>query len=257
MIASFLERVGTPSVLRVVSDGTVTHQTCAALRRICPTIEVMTFRAFSSTERQRAIVTQFAEKHPLGKKLSLIMAEGPHPILYVDSDVEFLSGGHRLREFVRRDGAPRYMQQWVDGYDERMTRGLDLLPGVNAGLVLIPRPLDWAESLARLELAVGLPTDLTEQTAVAIAFTRAFAQPFPSDEFILTWDDATRPWDPYARRDVVVRHYSGTLRWKLWLRGGPRGLRHLPAAATAYFTSLVWRCFLRGWAALYRAAHRV
>ena len=53
----------------------------------------------------------------------------------------------------------------------------------------------------------------------------------PPDEFVLSYDDMKWPWDSYRRSDVVLRHYASHLiRWKLWLYGGPHGLRTLPRA---------------------------
>ena len=50
--------------------------------------------------------------------------------------------------------------------------------------------------------------------------------------------EVDRPWDAYATRDIVLRHYaSPILRWKLWLKGGPRGLRSIPQAWMASVAS--------------------
>jgi hypothetical protein len=127
-------------------------------------------------------------------------------------------------------------------YDERMIEGLDVLPGANAGFCLFRRTPDWSLAFDRLAAVVEDATSLSEQTAVAITLTREGARPLPADQFILNWDDLGIPWDPYARRDVVLRHYATPARrWKLWLRGGPRGLRTLPRAGVEAVAS-----YLRG-----------
>jgi hypothetical protein len=124
-----------------------------------------------------------------------------------------------------------------------MTAGLSLLPSINSGAVLIPRALGGPDSLARLGVAVDSPNILIEQTAVAATFTYEEVRGYPSDQFILTWDDIQWPSAPFARGDVILGHYASTLlRSKLWLHGGSRGLPCVSAATAEHLSAIAPSC---------------
>ena len=241
MVSSLIRHVGMPRRLDVVSDGTLSQRTSSALRHMCPVARVLGAES----------LTDPLPGHPLGKLLRdnafpfalklLVVAQPPTdvPRLYLDSDIEFFRGAGRFRELIAAPmTAPRYMSLGTFDYDERLTDGLKLLPGANAGFILAARRLPWRLAFDRLAAVAETAVPISEQTAVAIALTQARAEALPEDDYILAWDDLGVPWDPYARRGVVLRHYaSPARRWKMWLRGGPSGMRTLPrAVATALFT---------------------
>ena len=231
MIESFVSQVGEPAEILLVSDGSLTRDTTELLTGLSPSVRVTSFPGFIQEHPPPALVEQYAQIDLWGVKLAVEMRPpSGRPLIYTDSDVLFLGGGARLREYLAGD-RPRYMRQEVDAYDERLTDGSDVLPGVNAGFYICPREIDWTEPVERLARVIDEPTIFTEQTVLALALTAAGAEPLPPDEFVLSYDDLKWPWDRYRRRDIVVRHYaSHEIRWKLWLHGGPAGLRTLPRA---------------------------
>ncbi len=241
MLDSLLRRAGRPAEIQVISDGSLSPSTRSALLALDPSIHVCEFAEFARRQRLPDAVVTFAAAQPFGMKFGVLLTPvSDRPVLYVDSDVEFLRGARRLTEWVESfDDAPRYMADAISevplaGYDPRVIGDLDVLPSVNAGVCLFSRQPDWAPALRALQDVADSPTFLTEQTLVAITMTLEHGKPFPPDEFILRWEDAGRPWDLYSRTDRVLRHYaSPILRWKMYLRGGARGLRTLPVAIAA------------------------
>jgi hypothetical protein len=235
MVTSFLQHVGQPQSFSVFSDGSLSNETIAALQRLSPIVRVTPAVELAFPLHGHPIEAAVrADKFPHATKL-LVLAQSPQsrPRLYLDTDIEFFPGAWRFRQCVARSPArPRYMAADVFYYDERMTTDLDLLPAVNAGFVLLSKSISWRRAFDRLMLVLDAPTGLSEQTAVAIALSEASAAALPEADYVLAWDDLRFPWDPYARRDTVLRHYaSPAIRWKLWLRGGPKGVKALPRAA--------------------------
>jgi hypothetical protein len=245
MVRSFLSRVGRPASFVIFSDGTVSETTRAALQRLSPAVRVVDFDGWIASKALATPIKRFAETHVLGKKIPIMMeASWERPLLYVDSDIEFLSGASRFRSLLAEGragkGRPRYQLE-IDtnrrhaGYDERLAREVPaVLPRVSSGFNLLFDPLDWSQALAVVHPFIETPTFLTEQTTFAIAMTANDGEALPEGDYILRWEDLDRPWDRYGRKDVVMRHYgSARLRWKMWAKGGPAGMRALPQALSA------------------------
>jgi len=239
MMRSFLSRVGRPRSFLVLSDGSISEDTATALRRLSPIVTGVDFHEWAAEQPLPDVVRRFADSHVLGKKIAGMLGEPfPRPRLYVDSDIEFLRGAHRFRELVEAGGSrPRYQLDVAvaareGGYDERIVSAVrEMLPRVSSGFNLLFEQLDWAGALDALAPIVDAPTFLTEQTTFAVAMTDNAGLALPEDDYVLQWHDLDRPWDAFARKDVVMRHYgSALLRWKMWLKGGDRGLWALPAA---------------------------
>jgi hypothetical protein len=245
MTWSFLAHVGTPHRLTVVSDGTLTGRTTAAVRALSDAVEVCELSQHATDLPEHPLAPHLLAGDFIHAKKLAVLAQPPRgrPRLYLDTDIEFFAGAHRFRHVVAdSDSAPRFMEHDEYYYDERVVAGLDVLPAVNAGFCLFKRPADWSPAFDRLLAVLDSPVGLSEQSAVAITLTREGARPLPADLYILRWDDLGMPWDAYARRDIVLRHYAhAARRWKLWLRGGPAGPRTLPAAALEAATAAVRR----------------
>jgi len=238
MASSFVRHAGHPAELVVVDDGSLSRATADAVRRVSRSVRVTSLPEFATALPEHPLSERLvAGAFPHAKKLALLaQGLGERPRLYADTDIEFFPAAARLRAYVEDpDPRPRYNLHADDAgalYDPRMTEGLELAPGVNAGFCLFRGPVDWRPAFDRLAPVADDATPLSEQTAVAIAMAGAGGVPLPEDQFVLAWDDLRVPWDPYARGGAVLRHYaSPARRWKLWLRGGPAGMRTLPLAA--------------------------
>jgi hypothetical protein len=238
MAWSLLSRLGRPSEIQIVSDGTVTDATARALERLDRSISVVDWREFAGYPDLPEPVVRYAEVHPLGKKLAVLMAIHRWPTIFVDSDIEFFRGAPRLAHLLQSgDGANHYLYNGPGGYDERIISGLDLPEGINSGFFLLRAPLNWDEGLRRLADVADSGGPWTEQTVFAIALSQVGARSFPTEDYVVYWDDVKFPWDHVAGRDVVMRHYLAWIqRWKLWMRGGPAGYRTLPIAVPVELT---------------------
>lgn len=242
MVASFLSLVGRPKAITIVCHDDL-GDAVDALRRFDAPIECLSFAEYADRENIPPVVRRFAQVHGFGRKLAVLMKRPAGcPVVYTDTDIEFFQGGYRLAELLRSPGRnPWYLYDVGaatapgGGYDERLLEPDQdpVIQGVNGGFCVFPTPVDWDPVLDRLKPAVDTPLFLTEQTVVAMLMTQEHAWALPSRDYILSWDDSASPIDRH-RGDTVMRHYaSPVLRWKLWLRGGHRGMRTLPMALAA------------------------
>jgi hypothetical protein len=231
MAHSFLSQVGRPRRFCVVSDGTVSARTARAVTALDGCVEVIDWRELIDSPLPPAI-ERYAGMFPLGKKLAMLVSLRGWPALVLDSDIEFFSGGHRLRSLLEGDDPSHwYQHNGTDAYDARLTDGLEMLGAVCSGVMLLRSELDWTTGIERLERYAESGGDWTEQTVAAIALTQAGARVLPRDDYVVYWDDIKYPWDHHAGTDIVLRHYLAYMqRWKMWMRGGPSGYRTIPWA---------------------------
>lgn len=232
MIWSLLREVGQPIEILVVSDGTLSTQSIAAIERLNVATSVVDWTHFVDLDDLPSAVVAYAEHHPLGKKLAVLLSLRDWPVMFVDSDIEFFTGGDRLRaEVSAGDRGLRYLEEPTRAYDERLLLGRQLRDGINSGFFIASRPLIWEEGLTRLGNFGADGGEWTEQTVFALAADVSGGRPLPPEDYVVYWDDIKWPWDHIAGRNVVLRHYLSYLqRWKLWMRGGPMGYKSVPIA---------------------------
>jgi hypothetical protein len=237
MVTSFLRYVGSPAKVRVVSDGSISPATDSALRALTDRLEVVPWQGVLGPWTPSAIAT-LAERTHSGRKLALLVAMSERDPgtkrLYVDSDIEFFRGGRRLRELISAmelGDPPYYMHDTYLSYDERvLARVGEITPHINAGMVLTASPLNWRIADDAFDPHWDPPFNFVEQTAVAAVLSAAGARPFSKGDYRIYWRDRRLPWDALARKDIVCRHYTALLKWKMWLKGGPRGRKTLLTA---------------------------
>ena len=237
MLDSFFCHAGRPTSVTVIDDGSLTPETSDAIRSLSPVVSLAHWGEFKESLPD-ASAALYAEKHPLGRKLLAIAAlplSPSRPTVFVDSDVEFFSGASRLSRYCADPLVDHaYMREPTgSGYDTRLLGDGDLAdrPGINSGFLILRKPLPWKAAVLRLGNAAKDPGPWTEQTVCALALADASARELPMSDFVVSWDDLKYPWDQVAGSDVVCRHYLSWLqRWKMWMRGGPRGRRTLPRA---------------------------
>lgn len=224
-VRSFLVHVGVPREFVVVSDGTITDESKALIRLIRPsTISVQSVEEYAGP-RLTESVRDFMSKSPWGAKLASIMATADRaPAMYVDADVLCFPHASDLRALCEAE-VPLFMLDVAPYLDQRMLPDQvleDVALPVNAGMLFMPRPLDWTLSLTRLDLLDGAePSGYTEQTAVHLAFHGVGAQPFPPDRYVVSpLRMRTRPHVRVRRRDVCARHYTRPQRGLFWLEVG-------------------------------------
>ena len=233
-LTGFIRHVGEPASILIVSDGSVSGSLAGRLNRLSPKAKVVSWDELLDPSSLPGTVRRYAEIDALGRKLAVLMqlpVSDVRPTVFVDSDVEFFPSAAGMRPMLERSDSPvQYMSEPGNPLDLRIVGGR-VNAGVNSGFVIFPRPLDWEIALVGLSKAMPRPSPTTEQTVFAIAATAAGGEPLPMEKFVVSWDDLKWPWDLTRKRGAYCRHYLSWLqRWKMWLRGGPKGFRTLPAA---------------------------
>jgi hypothetical protein len=152
----------------------------------------------------------------MGRKLAVELAlplDGP--TVYLDSDVLAFAAAAELPALA---GESWYLVDCEDVYlDRRLLRSHDEAASpVNAGFLVLGRPPDWEDALARLARLDGEPGFHTEQTLVHLALHAAGARPLDARRYVVATDDMARRGDAHRPRGPVLRHYTSPVRHKFW-----------------------------------------
>jgi hypothetical protein len=221
-VRCFLARVGIPKEFVVVSDGTITDESSAVIRSILPgVLSVQSVEEYVGAYELHQAVRDFMAKSPWGAKLASIMALGVRaPAMYVDADLWYFPRSSELRTLCDGD-LPLFMLDVAPALDLRMlwneVPGDDAGTPVNAGMLFVPRPLDWSLSLTRLDALPEEPIGDSEQAAVHLTFLGAGARSFPPTRYVIN-PRRMRPRLDVRRRDLCVRHYTRGQRGLFWLQ---------------------------------------
>lgn len=230
-LRSVLRWGGRPDEAVVVSDGTHTPASRALLERVDACVRVVDWQDWVSGDLPPA-VRRYARRSPMGKKLAVELSlPGDRVLAYVDSDVLLLPAARAaLPQALTRD-VPGYLLDPEDVYlDRRLLRAGELEEPLNAGFLVLPRPLDWSEPLARFERLVDEPSFHTEQTLVHLAVRAAGGRPLDPARWVVSTDDMPRWDDRHRGPEVVLRHYTSPVRHKLWLSLARRPSRSVGCA---------------------------
>ncbi len=220
-LLTFFRFAGTPEQTTVVSDGTHQQEEKDILARLHSSVRVVHHEQFTRTASPK--VRAYADHHPLGKKLAVlagIPVDGP--TIYSDSDILFFPAAGELAGWLREgDGTPRYLLDCWPSLDERLLRGeAEKAAPLNSGFLVMHRKADWSEAMARLDAMSGEAGFFTEQTVVHLAFRSSGGKHLPQDLHVMQNDDQWGYADTHARRRIVLRHYIGSFRHKMWLQAG-------------------------------------
>ncbi|MBI3877070.1 MAG: hypothetical protein HY300_14125 [Verrucomicrobia bacterium] len=164
-------------------------------------------------------VRRYAEQHPLGKKLAVLVSLPPDGMtIYADSDILFFPGASHLRSVINETpGSPRYLLDCWPSLDERLLRApAEKEQPANSGFALLRHGIDWSGALARLAEAGGENGFFTEQTVFHLAMRQAGGVPLPPDKYVLANDDQWIYDDHHCGPEVALRHYISSLRHKFW-----------------------------------------
>jgi hypothetical protein len=221
-LRALLGRAGRPERAAVVSDGTHTPRSRALLERVDPCVRVVDWTALVRPDLPPAVLS-YAAASAMGKKLAVeVSLPRTRPLLYVDSDVLVLPGaGAPLREELEaalHRGTPSYLLDPEDVYlDSRLLGPGELTEPLNAGLLVLPTPLDWRPALSRLAALDGAPEFHSEQTLVHLTVRAAGGRPLDPARWVVASDDMPDRRDRHRGPEVVVRHYTTPVRHKFWL----------------------------------------
>lgn len=216
-LRSLLQWAGRPVTATVVSDGTHTARSRALLERVDRSVRVVDWRDVA-VPALPAVVLDYARTSPMGKKLAVELSlQIDRPLLYVDADVLLMPAAAELAGLLGAE-APRYLLDPEDVYlDPRLLEPGELVEPLNAGFLLLPRPLDWACALERLARLDGAPSFHTEQTLVHLAVRAAGGTPLDPQRWVVATDDMPALRDGHRWPSTVLRHYTTPVRHKFWL----------------------------------------
>ncbi|HEY9850451.1 MAG TPA: hypothetical protein V6D28_13380 [Leptolyngbyaceae cyanobacterium] len=221
-IRSFISYVGIPDKFTVVSDGTYSLNSCQLLRQISPCIDVVEFANFVKKDLPQCVY-QYANIHPLGKKLAVLMSIPVEKItIFADSDILFFPAAEELLKICQvPDRRPRYLLDWGPALDKRLLdRDSEKWQPVNSGFMLLQQPLNWEIPLTKLAALAEIPSYFTEQTTVHLAMHYNQGVPLASDRFVVKVDDQFIYQDKYSGHQVALRHYVNPVRHKFWFHIG-------------------------------------
>jgi hypothetical protein len=223
-LSSFLAYAGTPELVLIVSDGSLTREDAEALRAISPRVRVVDFADHARGQIPGMLQpylkpNNFIPEAYVKKLVFLLSLDSSTRWFFTDPDVLFFEGASSLKQDLARFGErPAFMQDIVFSGDARQLDPSERFPLVNTGVLYIPRPLDWSEALARLAERGMPPAFFAEQTAVHFAMRSSGGEALCPKRYVLSLEDQWLFKDQFAGRiGPVCRHYVSTVRHKFWL----------------------------------------
>ena len=217
-IRSFLRYVGIPSKFTVVSDGSHAKEERQLLERIHPCVSVTDWKRLLKKDFSTSVYN-YADRHPLGKKIAVLMSVPVEGItLYADSDILFFPGARELVTLANSQTQKAYyLPDCATAWDKRMLRGEEgKFPPVNSGLILLKTPVNWSGAIARLSELSDPPNYFGEQTMVHLTLHANGAIPFNPECYLVRRDDEFEWRDRFAGETIAARHYISPIRHKFW-----------------------------------------
>lgn len=215
-IRSFIRHVGVPERFIVVSDGTYVEASRNTLERVDDCVRVVDWT--SLTGGVPDCVKAFAERHPMGKKLAILVSlPVKDATIYTDCDMLFFPNSEDLTRIIESsNGNHWYLPDCFTALDMPFLREeCEKFEPVNAGFMVLKQRLDWTDPLKRLA-EYEAPGWATEQTIVHLAMHNNHAAPLSPDKYILKVEDQFSYRDLYAGQNIALRHYVNNVRHKFW-----------------------------------------
>ena len=216
-IRSFLQRAGEPTSFTVVSDGSHTAKHSDLLQRVHPSIRVRPVSRVARADLPPE-VTAYAAKHPLGKKLSMLLSlDITRPTIYVDSDILFFEAAADLADArYRASGSLYYLPDCRPSLDDTLVEGTDGTTPVNSGFLILNRTPDWTNALNSLTRSGSEGGFFTEQTVVHLAVHENGGVELDSAKYVVGVRDQFRFRDDYTWTSPALRHYTRPVRYRFW-----------------------------------------
>ncbi|MCL6751982.1 hypothetical protein KBT16_13820 [Nostoc sp. CCCryo 231-06] len=221
-IRSFIRNVGIPDTFAVVSDGSYTESSCNLLRRVHPCVKVILLQNFLRKDLPQCVL-DYAQLHPLGKKLSALMSIPVNgATIYTDSDILFFPGGIDLINLSKSDDKySLYLPDCSISLDDRIIYDdSEKSNPVNGGFILFRHEFDWSFAMERLANLQEAPTYFTEQTIVHLTMHHNHGKPLCTNKYVLNVEDQFIYPDKSASKKTALRHYVNDIRHKFWFNAG-------------------------------------
>lgn len=217
-IRSFLTYVGIPEQFTVLSDGSYTNHSCTLLESIHPCVKVIDYAQFILPDLPQAVY-QYAEFHPLGKKVAVLLSLPPNPVnLYIDSDILFFPFARKLISLIQEDSrSVYYLLDAAPTLDNRLIHtAAEQENPANSGFLIAKQPLDWSLAIERFLSLKESPSYFTEQTMLHLTVCAHQAVPLDINQFVVNRDDEFIYKDCHAGDRIILRHYVSPIRHKFW-----------------------------------------
>jgi hypothetical protein len=221
-IRSFIRYVGIPDKFTVISDGSLGAKNCQLLSQINPCVDVVNFASFVKKDLPNCVYA-YAEQHPLGKKLAILISLPVDQVtIYTDSDILFFFGAKELLKILQSsDPYPCYLLDCAPALDRRLLKqDEEKFAPVNSGFAIFKHKLDWEIPLQRLSELKELPNYFTEQTSLHLTMHHNQGMSLSPEEFVVNRNDEFIYPDMYRHPKVALRHYISPIRHKFWLWAG-------------------------------------
>jgi hypothetical protein len=230
---SSLYAVATPSRVTVVSDGTLTNESCRDLERKFPGLRCVQpsalERAIESTlPRDRfPALRGLRDTFVLARKLIDVHFAEPNWFVFVDADTVFWKCPNEILEWGRNPSESWFLADTKEVYGVRPEElwrlaGKAAAGPVNSGLFGIDGgAVDWEfmESVARDLNLVEKRTHHTEQAIYAAVFAKLGARMLPSDTYIVspTHEQADRQAGTFHHYVADCRYLFYAGNWRRFL----------------------------------------
>jgi hypothetical protein len=216
--------------LQLAVDGEFPAGEEQAVQRLFPGISVYdVWSVLSKLCDEQPALGIFLRGHPLGRKLGLMLAlSNQGAVLYSDGDVLAFNPPADLLTCVNKS-VPCYFMEDIDGtrdpqiVEKSKALGLEYIPRFNSGCLFIPKGALSIDLAAQLLAEWRPPADswFTEQTVMSILMRKANAQALPDDRYVISARRQFYSETDVEYRDIVARHFTGTVRHLMYGYGMP------------------------------------
>ena len=219
---SFRKFVGRPAESWLLSDGSLGQREAEIICRLEPRTRVLEFEELDARLLTPRLL-HYAASKPLGKKLCLLrqLSEG-HRWIFSDSDLLYFPGAVGVgQQAWWAEGSCRFLLDQVPSLDPLLdTTDTPADRPVNSGFLAASGPLEWSEALRRFEAREGPYSFFSEQTICHLTFHRSRGVGLDPTRFIMRNEDQWQAADSFAGRDIALRHYISSFRYKMWNQVG-------------------------------------
>ena len=220
--------------LQLAVDGEIPAKDELAVQKLFPGISIYNvWSVLSKLCDEQPALGVFVRGHPLGRKLGLILALSDQgAVLYSDNDVLAFNPPADLLTSVGKND-PCYFMEDLDGTrDPRIIErskalGLEYISRFNSGFLFIPQGALSIDLAAQILAEWRTPADswFTEQTVMSILMKKANARALPDDRYVISARRQFYSETDVDYRNIVARHFTGTVRHVMYRHGIPEILR--------------------------------
>lgn len=222
--------------VRIVVDGNIANRWLSDVSDVLPNVSVEKLSTIISGQHfQSASIANFTKKHPLGKKLALILSlQEQTNLLFSDSDVLVFSSPVDLLSCVKSGSSCFNAESGPESYDDAIVaRGLELgmepAIALNSGLLYMQKQSIDSELVCRLlEGWQNISGSwFTEQTLLSYLLNNVDAVSLPTEKYVVSNQRQFFGDSDVDYSSIHTRHFTGTVRHLMYLKGMPAILKDI------------------------------